>query len=121
MAILSDEAKALIAENTPGMIATACESGKPNVAPFGSFRVVDDEHVMFANVHSHGTLSNVTANPQVCAIVYNPGNRHGCRVWGTATVHTSGEQFDATNAWLGTLKMSCTEIVMVHVDSFVTF
>ncbi len=121
MAILSDEAKALIAENHPGMIATADKSGRPSVSPKGSFRVVDDEHVMFANVHSPGTMSNIAVNPQVCAIVFNPATRHGCRVWGTAKVQQSGELLDASNRALAAMNLRATEAVLVHVDTFATF
>ncbi len=47
MAKLSEEAKKIISEVHPALVATASKDGKPNVSPKGSFRVLDDEHVIF--------------------------------------------------------------------------
>ena len=70
MAKLSEEAKGLIKDTHPGFIATASAAGRPNVSIKGSFRVLDDEHVAFADVHSPGTIANLVENPWVAAIVF---------------------------------------------------
>jgi len=49
MAKRGEKVKTTIAEFSQAVIATASKEGKPNVAPKGSFRVLDDEHVIFAN------------------------------------------------------------------------
>ena len=94
MTALSAEAKAIIAETHPGLVASADGSGRPNVSAKGSFRVLDDEHVLFADVNSPRTIANLLENPQVSAMVFDPATRHGCRVWGKAEVLDSGELFD---------------------------
>lgn len=121
MTILSAEAKALIQDTHPGFIATASAAGRPNVSPKGSLRVLDDEHVLFADIHSPNTVLNLKENPQVAALVFEPSTRHGCRVWGSAEVLASGELFDKVNADLAGRNMKANHIVVVTVEEFMVF
>jgi hypothetical protein len=121
MAILSDEAKSLIAQHRPGFIATSDENGRPNVSPKGSFQVLDDEHVLFADVNSPRTIANLRQNPQASAIVFDPDTNHGCRVWGTTEIVDSGEAFDRMNTVLATMDMQAKHVVIVAVEDFLTF
>ena len=75
MAELSTEAKKIISEFGPALIATASKEGKPNVSPKGSFRVLDDEHVIFANIASPRTIANLKENPQLTAIMLDRSGR----------------------------------------------
>jgi uncharacterized protein len=121
MTILSEEAKALIKDTHPGFIATASAAGKPNVSPKGSLRLLDDEHVVFADIHSPHTIQNLVENPQVAALVFEPSTRHGCRVWGKAEVLSSGGLFDQINLELSSRSMQARHIVVVSVDEFLVF
>jgi uncharacterized protein len=121
MTKLSKEAKGLIKDTHPGFIATASAAGRPNVSIKGSFRVLDDEHVAFADIHSPGTIANLVENPLVAAIVFEPSTRHGCRVWGKAEILSSGELFDQTNVELASRNMKANHLVMVMVEEFVVF
>ena len=121
MARLTDEAKQLIQLTHPGMVATAAKNGMPNVSPKGSFQVLDDEHVAFANIHSPRSMANIAENPQVSAIVFDPTSRHGCRIWGKAEVLNSGELFDRINTALAARKMQASDVVVISVDEFATF
>jgi len=121
MTILSEEAKALIQDTHPGFIATASLSGRPNVSLKGSLRVLDDEHIVFADIHSPNTIANLTENPQVAAMVFEPTSRHGCRVWGSAEVFSSGSLFDQSNAELAKRNMHANNIVVVSVTEFIVF
>jgi uncharacterized protein len=121
MTILSEEAKALIQDTHPGFIATASAAGKPNVSLKGSLRVLDDEHIVFADIHSPNTIANLLENPQVAAMVFEPSTRHGCRVWGTAVILSSGELFDKTNAELASRNMKANHLVVVTVEEFIVF
>ena len=100
---------------------SANATGQPSVSIAGSFRVLDDEHLMFADIASPRTVANLEANPQVCGIVFDPANRHGCRVWGTAAVLSSGELFDKMNADLAARKMQARHVVVITVNEFTTF
>lgn len=122
MAILSEEAKTIIAQTHPGLVATADKSGRPNVSAKGTFRVLDDEHVLFVDVLSPRTTANLLENPQVSALVLDTTTRHGVRVWGRADVLSSGELFDRLSRDLAAeKKMQANNIVVVSVDEYVTF
>src|SRR4030042_1590424 len=97
MAKLSEEARKMISEVHPALIATASKKGKPNVSPKGSFRVLDDEHVVFANIGSPRTMANLKENPQVSVIVFDPATRKSCRIWGKAEILESGRSEEHTS------------------------
>ena len=94
MAKLTDEAKKIIGEYGPALIATANKEGKPNVSPKGSFRVLDDDHVVFANIASPRTMTNLKENPQLTAILFDRSTRKGCRIWGKAEIIDSGKALE---------------------------
>ncbi|MDD5037951.1 MAG: pyridoxamine 5'-phosphate oxidase family protein [Dehalococcoidales bacterium] len=91
---LSEEARKLISEIHPAFVATANKQGRPNVAPKGSFRVLDEEHVIFVEASRMYTLANLRENPQLSAIVVDPATRRGCRIWGRAEILESGKLFE---------------------------
>ena len=119
MAVLSEEVKDLIDRIKPAFVATVSKGGKPNVSPKGSFRVLDREHVMFADLGSPRTIANLGENPQLSAIVFDPATRKGCRVWGKARILDSGGLFDSISAELAPRKVR--HIVTVKVEETVIF
>lgn len=121
MSVLSAEAKSIIAETHPGLVATADGSGRPNVSAKGTFRVLDDGHVLFADIKSPRTIANLRENPQVSAMVLDPATRHGCRIWGRAEILESGELLDRVNDELAARKMQAKHIVVIAVEEYVTF
>ena len=122
MAKLSEEAKKIIGEFGPALIATASKDGKPNVSPKGSFRVLDDEHIIFADIASPRTMANLRENPQLSAIVFDRATRKGCRIWGRMTeILDSGDLFSAISAEFAPRGMQVKHVVKVAVDEAVTF
>jgi len=121
MARLSEEAKRMIGEVAPALIATASKEGKPNVSVKGSFRVLDDEHVVFADIASPRTMANLRENPQLSAIVFDPSTRKGCRIWGKAEILDSGDLFDSMSAEAAAMRMKVKHLVKVAVEEVVTF
>jgi hypothetical protein len=117
MAKLSDEAKKLIGELAPALVATASKNRKPNVSVKGSFRVLDDEHVIFADIASPRTMANLRENPQLSAIVFDRATRKGCRIWGKAEILDSGDLFDAISAEFAKMKMKVKHLVKVAVEA----
>ncbi len=116
MSKLSQEAKAIIADIHPAMVATAGKSGRPNVSAKGTFQVLDDEHVLFADVNSPRTIANLLENPQVSAIVYDSATKRGCRIWGQVEVQTSGKVFDEVSAALAERNLKAKNVVVIKVD-----
>jgi uncharacterized protein len=118
---MSAEVKKTIAECGPAIIATASKSGRPNVSPKGSLRVVDDEHVVFADVRSPRTISNLEENPYISIICLKMPERKGCRIWGKAEIIDSGELFDQWSQEMAARNMKPNHIVKVAVDEFIVF
>lgn len=118
MAKLTEEAKTAITEGRPGLIATASKSGKPNLSAKGSFRVLDDETVVFADVASPRTVANIRENPQVAIYCLNRETRKGCRIWGKGTVLDSGPVYDQVAAPLLERKMTVKNVVTISVEEF---
>ena len=122
MAKLSEEAKKAIAEFGAALVATASKDGKPNVSLKGSFRVLDDEHVIFADIASPRTMANLRENPQLSVMVFDPSTCKGCRVWGkTVEILDSGSLFDTISTEFAPKGMKVNHIVKVAVDEVVTF
>lgn len=121
MAKLTEEAKKAISEFGPALIATANKNGKPNVSVKGSFRVLDDEHVVFTDIASPRTIANLRENPQLSAIVFNTSTRKGCRILGKAEILDSGKLFDSISAEAAARGMKVKHIVKVAVDEVAIF
>lgn len=78
-----------------GYVASVCPDGTPNLSPKGTVAVWDDEHLVFAHVHSAGTVANIEAgHPVVEVNVVDPILRKGYRFKGRASVHRDGPVFD---------------------------
>ena len=118
---MSDEVKKAVAECTPGLVATADRAGKPNVSAKGSLRVVDDEHLVFADIRSPRTIANLKENPQVGIMCLNPSTRKGCRIWGKAEIMTSGDLFDRLTQEYAARDMKVNHVIMVTVEEAVAF
>jgi len=77
-----------------GWVATASKAGVPNVAIKGSLRVLDDEHLVFADLFSLKTRKNLEENPQVAVMVYDADSRTGYSLKGHVEVIGQGPLFD---------------------------
>ena len=93
MAKLSDEMKELVERQRLGFVATVCPDGTPNLSPKGTLCVLDDEHLIFADIRSPGTVSNLRTNPNVEVNVVDHFVRKGYRFKGTAQVLDAGLNF----------------------------
>lgn len=56
MAKLTEEVKKVISEFGPALLATTTNNEKPNVSVRGSFRVVDDEHVVYTDISKYSVI-----------------------------------------------------------------
>ena len=99
MGILTDDMRRMVAEQQLGFIATVCADGTPNLSPKGTTAVLDDDHLVFADVHSPGTIANLRANPAIEINVVDPLVRKGYRFKGTAEIVGEGSRFDALAAF----------------------
>jgi uncharacterized protein len=93
MGILTSEIKDFVKGNKLGFVATVCPDGTPNLSPKGTTTVWDDDHLVFADIHSPGTVSNLLNNPSIEINMVDIFTRKGFRFKGTAEVLSSGQRF----------------------------
>ncbi len=91
MGILTEDMKRVVSEQRLGFVATVCPDGTPNLSPKGTTAVWDDDHIVFADIRSPATVSNLRRNPSTEINVVDPMVRKGYRFKGVASVVTEGE------------------------------
>ena len=82
MGILTADMRRMV-ETQLGFVATVCPDGTPNLSPKGSTAVWDDDHLVFADLRSPGTVENLRANASVEINVVDQLVRKGYRFKGT--------------------------------------
>jgi uncharacterized protein len=92
--VLTEDMKRVVTEQRLGFVATVCPDGTPGLSPKGTTTVWDDEHLVFADIRSPGTISNLRANPAVEVNVVDPIARKGYRFKGEGAVLTEGALFE---------------------------
>jgi predicted pyridoxine 5'-phosphate oxidase superfamily flavin-nucleotide-binding protein len=93
MGILTDDMRRLV-DRELGFIATVCPDGTPNLSPKGTIAVWDDDHLVFADLRSPGTVANLRVNPSIEVNVVDQLVRKGYRLKGTAIAYTEGHDFE---------------------------
>ncbi|MGE5223272.1 MAG: pyridoxamine 5'-phosphate oxidase family protein [Omnitrophica WOR_2 bacterium] len=99
MGILTEDMRRVVREQRLGYVATVCPDGTPNLSPKGTTTIWDDDHLIFADIHSSGTVENLRSNPSVEINVVDWFARKGYRFKGTAEVLTGGTLFDQAIAF----------------------
>jgi len=120
MGILTTDMKRVVEEQRLGFVATVCPDGTPNLSPKGTTAVWDDDHLVFANIRSPGTLANLRQNASVEVNVVDPFVRKGYRFKGVATILESGELYDQVIAFYkrrGSQVGLFRELVLVRVQT----
>jgi hypothetical protein len=79
-----------------GWVATASSDGMPNVTPKGSVKLLDESHVLFADLFSLKTRKNLEENTKVAVTVVDAAKVKGYQLKGTAEVLSSGPLFEET-------------------------
>ena len=117
--MLTEEMKRAV-DTQLGFVATVCPDGTPNLSPKGTTAVWDDDHLVFANIRSPGTLANLRQNANVEVNVVDPFLRKGYRFKGVATVLASGALYDQVLAFYkahGSRVSAIREVVLVRVHN----
>ena len=120
MAILTSDMKRVVEEQRLGFVATVCADGTPNLSPKGTTAVWDDEHLIFANIRSPGTIANLRINPHLEVNVVDPFVRKGYRFKGVASVVDSGPLYDRAIAFYqtrGSQVDAIREVVLIRVHA----
>jgi len=93
LASLTTAMQKFIGENLC-LIATVNKDGCPNVAPKGTFRVLDEKTLAYAEIYGQLTYQNLLANPCVCVVAVSRQERAMVRCSGQAEIVTTGQLYD---------------------------
>jgi predicted pyridoxine 5'-phosphate oxidase superfamily flavin-nucleotide-binding protein len=94
--VLDADMQRVVRQQRLGYVASVCPDGTPNLSPKGTTAVWDDEHLVFAHLHSPQTVANIEGgNPVVEVNVVDPILRRGYRFKGRASVHREGAVFES--------------------------
>lgn len=118
MGILTIDVQEFVRTRKLGFVATVCPDGSPNLSPKGTTTAWDDEHLVFADIHSPGTVENLLVNPAIEINVVDVFTRKGYRFKGKARVLTEGPLFDEISLFYSKTGADylINNIVLVKVD-----
>jgi len=118
MAIISNELKQFIENQKLGYVATVSPDNTPNVSPKGTIIVWNQDKLVFADIKSPNTISNLQKNPSIEINVVDPIKRRGYRFKGKASILQNGSEYDRILAHYKEIgiqsKINC--LVMVNVE-----
>ena len=118
MSVLTDDMKRVVRQQRLAFVATVCPDNTPNVSPKGCIAAWGDDHLVFANIRSPRTISNLRHNPAIEINVVDPFVRKGYRFKGTATVVEAGARYEEITAFFRARRVQSPirEVVVVTVD-----
>lgn len=118
MSIVTAEIKEFVKREKLGFVATVCPDGTSNVSPKGTTTIWDDEHLVFADIHSPGTLNNLLTNPSVEINVVDIFIRKGYRFKGIGKVFSEGPLFEEVVSFYRAAgaKYTIKNIVLIKVE-----
>jgi predicted pyridoxine 5'-phosphate oxidase superfamily flavin-nucleotide-binding protein len=120
MGVLTAEMKRVVREQRLGYAATVCPDGTPNLSPKGTTTVWEDDHLVFADIRSPRTVSNLRENPAIELNVVDPIVRKGYRFKGVGSVVKDGPLYDEILAFYERQMPAVAEriesIVLVRVE-----
>ena len=119
MAKISDEIKHFLERQKLGFVATISPDNTPNVSPKGTILAWDDEHLIFADIRSPQTISNLENNPSVEINVVDPILRKGYRFKGKGMILKDNEEFSKILKFYEEkgIKSKINAVVIVKVDT----
>src|SRR5215831_20620169 len=90
---LTSDMKRVINEQRLAFVATVCPDGTPNLSPKGTIAAFDDEHLVFVDIRSPGTIRNLEQNPSTEINVVDQFCRNGYRFKGSAQIVRAGDMY----------------------------
>lgn len=118
MGILTEEIKDFVTQAKLGFVATVCPDGTPNLSPKGTTTIWDDDHGVFADIHSPGTINNLLINTSVEINVVDVFVRKGYRFKGIGKVLSEGPLFEEVVSFYKDAgsKYKINHVVLIKVE-----
>lgn len=90
MATITQDMREVIRRAMLSYAATICEDGSPNLSPKGTVMVYDDDHLVFMDQASPGTMANLRRDPRIEINSVDVFGRRGYRFKGRAQIVPPG-------------------------------
>jgi predicted pyridoxine 5'-phosphate oxidase superfamily flavin-nucleotide-binding protein len=118
MPTITPEIKDFVNRVRLGFVATVCPDGTPNLSPKGTVMAWDEEHLIFADIHSPGTVYNMRSNPSTEINVVDIFCRKGYRFKGRAQVLSEGQIYEDISSFYKAAgsKHKVQNIILVKVE-----
>ena len=118
MVVITEEIKNFVNFQKLGYVATVSIDNTPNLSPKGTIMVLDELHIVFANIQSPKTVENLKHNSSIEVNVVDPFSRKGYRFKGTAEVISSGDKFNKIISYYkeSGVKSSIKSIILVKIE-----
>ena len=118
MVIITAEIKNFVNFQKLGYVATISADNTPNLSPKGTIVILDESHLVFADIHSPQTVENLKRNPSIEINVVDPFSRRGYRFKGIAEIISSGDKFNKINSYYkeSGIKNSIKTIIIVKIE-----
>ena len=94
MVAITEEIKNFVNFQKLGYVATVSNDNTPNLSPKGTIIVLDESHLVFADIQSPKTIENLEHNPSIEINIVDPFSRRGYRFKGIAEIISSGDKFN---------------------------
>ena len=119
MIVITDEISNFIDTQKLGYVATVSFDCKPNVSPKGTIARWDSDTLIFANIRSPDTMTNLKDNPNVEISIIDPLIRRGYLFEGIATIVTDGDIFHKILEFYGKkgIKSPINSIVLIKISN----
>jgi uncharacterized protein len=116
--VITADMRRVLDEQRLGFVATVNPDGTPNLSPKGTTLAFDDDHLVFADIRSPGTVRNVRGNPAMEVNVVDVTLRKGWRFKGAAEVFAEGPRFEELVAFLRAQGMTSPirHVVLMKVE-----
>jgi predicted pyridoxine 5'-phosphate oxidase superfamily flavin-nucleotide-binding protein len=101
-------------------VGTASPDGVPNATPKGTVQVLDDEHLVFADLFSRKTRENLLNNPKVSVTVIDEKSHKGYQIKGAAEMLSKGQLYEQVGEQLKKAPMklpAAKYVVKITVDA----
>jgi uncharacterized protein len=91
---LTQQMKQVLKQQPVVLVATSDFQGRPNVSPKGALQIVGEDKLVFADLFSYKTRSNLQANPRVAVAAVDPQTYEGYQFKGWAELLDEGPLFE---------------------------
>ena len=119
MSVISSEIKNFLNSQKLGYVATVSPDGKPNISPKGTIISWNSDLLVFANIRSPDTMSNLKTNSSMEINVIDPLYRKGYLFIGTGKIIKDSPLFDEILTYYRNsgIQSPINSVVLVTVSS----